>query len=72
MCRRGTNAYAHHLDFQYNNFGDAFFIVKKWPFLVNLCLNHCRKYFLSQCSTSFVGMQFCTYVSNSPSNKKFT
>jgi hypothetical protein len=35
MCRRGTNAYTHRLDFQYNNFGNVFSIVKKWPLLVN-------------------------------------
>jgi hypothetical protein len=29
MCRGGTNAYDYFLDFQYNNFGDDFSIVKK-------------------------------------------
>jgi hypothetical protein len=32
MYRGSTNAYAHHLDFQYNNFGDVFSIVKKGPY----------------------------------------
>jgi hypothetical protein len=36
MCRGGTNACAHHLDFQHNNFEDVFSIVKKRPLLVNL------------------------------------
>jgi hypothetical protein len=44
MCRRGTNAYAHCLDFQYNNFEDVFSIVKKWPLLVNFSIPHCGKY----------------------------
>jgi hypothetical protein len=33
VCRRSSNAYAHHLDFQYNNFGDIFSIVQKRPLL---------------------------------------
>jgi hypothetical protein len=43
MRRRGTIAYAHCLDFQYNNFGDVFFIVKKWAWLVNFSISHCGK-----------------------------
>jgi hypothetical protein len=50
MCRGGTNAYAHRLDFQYNNFGDVFSIVKKHPLLVN-SIPHCENLFFSKCST---------------------
>jgi hypothetical protein len=68
MCRRGTNVYAHSLDFwYYNNFGDVFSIVKKWPLFVNCSISHCEKCFFSQCSTPLVGL--CRHVSNSPRDK---
>jgi hypothetical protein len=69
MCRGGTNAYAHRLNFQYNNFGDVFFIVKKRPLLVNFSIPHCRKYIFSQCSTPHVCMRLCRHVPNSPRDK---
>jgi hypothetical protein len=64
MCKGGTNACAHHLDFQYNNFGGIFSIDKKWPLFVNFNILHCGKYFFSQCSTPLVDMRFCKHVPN--------
>ena len=77
MYRRGTDAYAHCLDFQYNNFGllynkcwiDVFSFVKKQPSLVNFCIHHCGKHFFFQCSTNLVGMQLCRHVPNSPKDQ---
>jgi hypothetical protein len=69
MCRRSTDAYAHRLDFQYNNFGNVFSIVKKRPLLVNFNIPHYGKYFFSQCSTRLVGMRLCRHVPNSPRDK---
>jgi hypothetical protein len=66
MSRKGTNAYVHHLDFQYNNFGDVFSIVKNRRLLVNFSVPHIGKYFFSQCSTPLVGMRFCRHIPNSP------
>jgi hypothetical protein len=62
--RRGTNAYAHLLGFQYNNFGDVFSIVKKQPLLVNFSIPHCGKYFFPQRSTFLMGMRLCRHVPN--------
>jgi hypothetical protein len=44
MCRRGTNAHAHRLDFQYKDFGDVFPIIKKRLLLVKFSILHCGKY----------------------------
>jgi hypothetical protein len=63
MCRRGTDTFACHLDFQYNNFGDVFSIVKKQPLLMNF---YCRKYYFFQCFTGLVGMRLCRHVPISP------
>jgi hypothetical protein len=38
MCKRGTRACFHHLDFQSKNFSYAIFIVKKRPLYVNFCI----------------------------------
>jgi hypothetical protein len=38
MCRRGTKAWAYHLDFQSENFPYAFFNVKKQPLYVNFSI----------------------------------
>jgi hypothetical protein len=54
----GTNAYAHRLDFQYNNFGDVFSIVKKWPLFGEFQHTSLWKIFFSQCSTLLMGMRF--------------
>jgi hypothetical protein len=43
VCRGRTKAYSHHLDFQYNNFLYAFFIVKKQPLYVNFNIPPCGK-----------------------------
>ena len=69
MCKKSMDAYAHHLNFQYNNFGDISSIVKKRPLLVNLSIPHCGMYFISQWSTPLVGMRLCRHVPNSPSYK---
>jgi hypothetical protein len=45
MYRGGTNAYAQHLDFQYNNFGDVFSIVNRQPLLMNFSILHYGKYY---------------------------
>jgi hypothetical protein len=58
MCRGGTNACAHYLDFKYKFFGDVFSIVKKWPLFVIFNIPHCGKYFIPQCSTLLVDMRF--------------
>jgi hypothetical protein len=41
MCRGGTRAYFHYLDFQSKNFSYAIFIVKKWPLYVNFSIPPC-------------------------------
>jgi hypothetical protein len=35
--------HAHCLDFQYNNFGDVFSIIKEHPLFVNFSIPHCGK-----------------------------
>jgi hypothetical protein len=69
MCRRGTNAYDHHLDFQYKNFEDVFSIVKKMAFFGEFQHTSLWEIFFSQCSTPLVGMRLCRHVPNSPRNK---
>jgi hypothetical protein len=69
ICRRGTKAYAYHLDFHYKNFSYAFFIVKKRPLYVNFSISLCAKWCFSQGSICLVGMRFCRHVPNSPRNK---
>jgi hypothetical protein len=70
MCRRGTNAHAYQLNFQYNNFKDVFSIVKKWHLLVNFSIYHCGIFlFFSQCSTPLIGMKFCRHIPSSPRDK---
>ena len=69
MRRRGTNIYAHCLDFQYNNFGDVFSIVKKLAWLVNFSISHCWEKKNSQCSTPLVGLRLYRHVPNSPRDK---
>jgi hypothetical protein len=44
VCRGGTKAWAHHLDFQSKNFPYAFFNVKKRPLYVNFSIAHCAKW----------------------------
>jgi hypothetical protein len=69
MCRGGTRACFHRLDFQSKNFSYAIFIVKKWPLYVNFCIPLCGKYFFWQPSTPLVNMRFYTHVPNSTMNK---
>jgi hypothetical protein len=38
MCRGGTRACFHCLDFQSKNFSYAIFIVNKWPLYVNFSI----------------------------------
>jgi hypothetical protein len=38
MCRRGTRACFHHLDFQSKNFPYVIFIVKKQPLYANFSI----------------------------------
>jgi hypothetical protein len=59
ICRRGTKAYAYHLDSHYKNFSYAFFIVIKWPLCVNFNIPPCTKWRFSQGSIHLVGMRFC-------------
>jgi hypothetical protein len=69
MCRGGTRACFHHLDFQSKNFLYAIFIVKKWPLYVNFSIPLCEKYFFWQPSTTLVNMRFCKHGPNSTRNK---
>jgi hypothetical protein len=60
MYRRGNNAYAHYLDYQYDYLEMSFLLSKN-----HLCWwisPHCGKYFFPQCSTSLVDMRFCRYI----------
>ena len=57
--RRGTKACTHYLDFQYNNFLYAFFIVKKLPLYINFIIPPCGKQFFFQCYILLVGVRFC-------------
>jgi hypothetical protein len=43
ICRGGTKVCANRLDFQYNNFSYAFFVVKKLPLYVNFNISPCGK-----------------------------
>jgi hypothetical protein len=43
MCRGGTRACFHRLDFQSKNFSHAIFIVKKQPLYVNFSIPLCAK-----------------------------
>jgi hypothetical protein len=45
MCRGGTRACFHRLDFQSKNFSYAIFIVKNRPLYVNFCIPLRGKYF---------------------------
>ena len=69
MCRRGTSACAHPLDFQYKTFSYTFFVVKSWPLYVNFSIPPCENWCFSQGSTPLVGMKFCEHVPNSLTNK---
>jgi hypothetical protein len=71
MCRGGTRACFHRLDFQSKNFSYAIFIAKKRPLYVNFCIPLREKYFFWQPSTPLVNMRFCTHVPNSTTNKNF-
>jgi hypothetical protein len=67
MCRRGTKAWVHHLDFQSKNFPYSFFNVIKRPLYVNLNILLCAKWCFLQGSIYLVDMRFCW--PNSPRNK---
>jgi hypothetical protein len=69
MCREGTRACFHRLDFQSKNFSYAIFIVKNRPLYVNFCIPLRGKYFFWQPSTPLVNMRFFTHVPNSTMNK---
>ena len=45
MNRGCSNAYAQYLGFQYNNFGDVFSIVNRWPLLMNFSILHYGNFF---------------------------
>jgi hypothetical protein len=62
ICRECTKACSYRLDFQYNNFLYAFFIIKNRPLYVNFSIPVCGKYFFSQCSTLPMGMRFCRHI----------
>jgi hypothetical protein len=69
MCRGGTRACFHRLDFQSKIFSYAIFIVKNWPLYMNFCIPLRGKYIFWQPSTPLVNMRFCTHVPNSTMNK---
>jgi hypothetical protein len=69
MCRGGTRACLHCLDFQSKNFSYAIFIVKNWPLYVNFSIPLCAKWCFFQGSIPLMDMRFCWYVPNSPRNK---
>jgi hypothetical protein len=43
MCRGGTRACFHRLDFQFKKFSYAIFIVKKRPLYMNFSIRLCGK-----------------------------
>jgi hypothetical protein len=71
MCRGGTRACAHSLDFQYKNFSYSFFVVKIQPLYENFSIPPCGNWCFSQGSTPPVDIKFCEYVSNSLRNKNW-
>jgi hypothetical protein len=69
VCRGGTRACIHHLDFQYKKFSYAFIVVKNRPVHVNFSIRACGNGCFSQDSIPLVGMKFCEHVPNLLRNK---
>jgi hypothetical protein len=64
MCKGGTIACAHHLDFSY-----VFFVVRNQPLDVNFSMPPCENCCFSQGSSSLVGIKICEHVTNTLRNK---
>jgi hypothetical protein len=69
MCRGGTRACFHRLDFQSKNFPYAILIVRKLHLYVNFSIPLCAKWRFFQGSISLMDMRFYWHVPNSPRNK---
>jgi hypothetical protein len=57
-CSHGTKAYAHHLDFQKNNFLYIIFYCQKMALVCEFQHTPLWKMIFFQCSTPFVDMRF--------------